>query len=63
MRITQIRDQLVAIGETVDDIELVNVALSGLPSLGNHLCRGSVHERSCQLLTDYGLIVSRKRLS
>jgi hypothetical protein len=31
MRITQIRDQLVAIGEVVDDIELVNVALNGFP--------------------------------
>ena len=29
MRITQIRDQLVAIGEAVDDTELVNVALNG----------------------------------
>ena len=29
MRITQIRDQLVDIGEAVDDTELVNVALSG----------------------------------
>jgi hypothetical protein len=31
MRITQIRDQLVAIGEAVDDTELVNVALNGFP--------------------------------
>jgi hypothetical protein len=31
MRITQIRDQLAAIGEAIDDTELVNVALSGLP--------------------------------
>ena len=31
MRITQIRDQLVAIGEAVDDIMLVNVELNGLP--------------------------------
>jgi hypothetical protein len=29
MRITQIRDQLVAIGETVLEVELVNVALNG----------------------------------
>jgi hypothetical protein len=62
MRITQIRDQLAGIGETVDDVELVNVALSGLPSLGNHLCRGSVHKRSCQILTDYGSIASRRRI-
>ena len=31
MRITQICDQLVAIGEAVDDIELVNVALNSFP--------------------------------
>jgi hypothetical protein len=37
MRITQIRDQLVAIGEAVDDTELVNVALNGFPGSGNHL--------------------------
>jgi hypothetical protein len=63
MRITQIRDQLAAISETVEDVELVNVALRGLPHLGNHLYRGFVHESSCQDLIDYGLIVSRRRLS
>jgi hypothetical protein len=31
MRITQIHDQLVAIGERVDATELVNVALNGFP--------------------------------
>jgi hypothetical protein len=31
MRITRIRDQLVAIGEAVDDTELVNMALNGFP--------------------------------
>jgi hypothetical protein len=31
MKITQIRDQLVAIGDKVGDAELVNVALRGLP--------------------------------
>jgi hypothetical protein len=31
MRITQIRYQLVAIGEAVDDTDLVNVALTGFP--------------------------------
>jgi hypothetical protein len=31
VRITQIHDQLVAIGEAVDDTELVNVALNGFP--------------------------------
>jgi hypothetical protein len=31
MRISHIRDQLVAIGEAIDDTELVNVALNGFP--------------------------------
>jgi hypothetical protein len=31
MKITQIQDQLTTIGETVQDVELVNVALRGLP--------------------------------
>jgi hypothetical protein len=31
MKITQIRDHLVAIGEAVDDTRLVNVALNGFP--------------------------------
>jgi hypothetical protein len=41
MRITQVHDQLATIGEKLDDIELVNVALNGFPSLGNHLSRES----------------------
>jgi hypothetical protein len=31
MKITQIHDQLVAISEKVEDAEMVNVALRGLP--------------------------------
>jgi hypothetical protein len=31
MNITQIQDQLTTIGETMQDVELVNVALRGLP--------------------------------
>jgi hypothetical protein len=31
MKITQIRDQLVAIGETFEDVDLVKVAFRGLP--------------------------------
>ena len=32
MKITQTRDQLIAIGEEVDDRELVSLALNGLPT-------------------------------
>jgi hypothetical protein len=31
MEITQIRDQVVAIGDKVEDVELENIALRGLP--------------------------------
>jgi hypothetical protein len=31
MRISQIRDKLVAIGEAIDDTELMNMALNGFP--------------------------------
>jgi hypothetical protein len=33
MNITQIRDQIVLIGENVEDVELVNMALNGFPTL------------------------------
>jgi hypothetical protein len=58
MRITQISDQLAAIGEVVDETELVNMALNGF--LGSW--EPFVHERSCHHLTDCGLIASRRRL-
>jgi hypothetical protein len=62
MRITQIRDQLAAIGEAVDDTELVNVALNGFPGSWEPFVQGFVHERSCHHLTDCGPIASRRRL-
>ena len=58
MRVTQICDQLVAIGEAVDDTELVNVALNGF--LGSW--EPFVHERSFHHLTNCGSIASRRRL-
>jgi hypothetical protein len=63
MDITQIRDHLAMIGETIQDTELVNVALRGLPKSWEILCRGSAHEREFQVLIDYGLIVFGRRLS
>jgi hypothetical protein len=40
MRITQVHDQLAAIGEKVDDVELVNVALNGLPKSWEPFVKG-----------------------
>jgi hypothetical protein len=40
MRIIQIRDPLVAIGEVVDDLELVNVALNGFPRFWEPFVQG-----------------------
>jgi hypothetical protein len=62
MKITHIRDQLVAFGGKVEDVELVNVALRGLPKSWEPFCRESVHKRRFQGLINYGLIVSRRRL-
>jgi hypothetical protein len=42
---------------------LLDVELVFFPGLGNILCRGFVHERCCQGLIGYGMIVSRRRLS
>jgi hypothetical protein len=40
MRITQVHDQLATIGEKVDDIELVNVALNGFPKSWEPFVKG-----------------------
>jgi regulator of replication initiation timing len=40
MRITQIQDKLVAIGDKVEDIELVNVAFRGLPNYWEPFVKG-----------------------
>jgi hypothetical protein len=40
MRITQVRDQLAAIGEKTEDVELVNVALNGLPKSWEPFVKG-----------------------
>jgi hypothetical protein len=40
MRITQVHDQLAAIGEKMDDVELMNVALNGLPKSWEPFVKG-----------------------
>jgi hypothetical protein len=40
MRITQVHDQLAAIGEKMEDVELMNVALNGLPKSWEPFVKG-----------------------
>jgi hypothetical protein len=40
MRITQVRDQLVAIGDKMEDVEIINVALNGLPKSWEPFVKG-----------------------
>jgi hypothetical protein len=40
MRITQVHDQLAAIGEKLDDVELMNVALNGFPKSWEPFVKG-----------------------
>jgi hypothetical protein len=40
MKITQIRDQLAAVGEKVEDAELVNMALNGFPASWEPFVKG-----------------------
>jgi hypothetical protein len=63
MRIRQVRDQLVAIGEKTEDTELVNVELNGLPKSWNHLSREFALGNISQIGRDFGMIASRKRLT
>ena len=42
MRLTQIHDQLVDIGETMLDVELVNAALNGFPKSWHQFIMGFV---------------------
>jgi hypothetical protein len=62
MRITQVRDQLAAIGEKVDDVELVNVALNGFPKSWEPFVKGVCAGKIFQIGRGFGMIVSRKRL-
>jgi hypothetical protein len=59
LRITHIHDHLAFIGETIDDTELVNVALIGLPRSWEPF----VHERIFHIFTYYVSIASRTRFS
>jgi hypothetical protein len=50
MKITQIRDQLAAISETVHDVELVNVALRGLPKSWEPFLQGYLCTRDSSMV-------------
>jgi len=61
MKVSQLRDQLQAIRDNVDDVEFVIVTLNGLLLYGSHLFRVFVNERSCHSLIEYKVIVSKKK--
>jgi hypothetical protein len=62
MRITQTCDQLAAIGEKVDDVELVNVALNGFTKSWEPFVKGVCARRNFPIGRGFGMIASRKRL-
>jgi hypothetical protein len=62
MRITQIRDQLAAVGETILDAELVNVALNGFSKAWEPFIMGIVPERNFPSGRDFGMTAFRRRL-
>ncbi|XP_059078085.1 uncharacterized protein LOC131876659 [Cryptomeria japonica] len=62
IKISDLRDQLSTIGDTIANRDLAMLALNGLPNLGNHSFIASVGDPSCQSLIVYELIVFRRKL-
>jgi hypothetical protein len=62
IRITCVRGQLATIGEKVDDVELVNVELNGLPKSWEPFVKGVCTRKSPPYCRGFGMIVSKKRL-
>jgi hypothetical protein len=61
MMITQVRDQIASIGEKMDHVDLVNVALNGLPKSQEPFFKGFSGKNS-HIGRGFGMIASRKRL-
>ena len=56
------RDQLAAVGEKIEDAELVNIALNGFPASWESFVKGICVRRTFLTLRGFGMIVSRRRL-
>jgi hypothetical protein len=61
-RITQVRDHLAAIGEKVDDVELINVALNGFPKSWESFVKGVYAPEKLPHWKRLWTSVSKKRL-
>jgi hypothetical protein len=57
-----VHDQLAAIGEKIEDAELMNVALNGLPKSWEPFSREFALGNISHIGRDFGMIASRKRL-
>jgi hypothetical protein len=62
VKITQSHDQLLAVGETVEDVELVNMALNGFPTSWEPFVKGICAWENFCYLRDFGMTISRRRL-
>jgi hypothetical protein len=62
MRITQTHDQLATIGDKIDDLELVNVALNGFTKSWEPLVKGYTLRRNLPIGRGFGMIASKKKL-
>ena len=60
-RLTQIRDELGAVGSKTDDEELVRIALNGSLSHGTPLSKVLWLGRSSLIDRDYGMTLCRRR--
>ena len=60
-RVFQIKEQIEAIGDSIEEAELVMTTMNGLPRSWDHLSKESTPEESLQTLAEYGRIVLRKK--
>ena len=60
-RVSQIKEQIEAIGDPVEEAELVMTTMNGLPRSWDPFIKGSVPEESLQRSAGYGKIVLKKK--
>jgi len=62
IKVSQLKDQLAAINENIDDSELTTLTLNGFPFLGEISFKVSVQEKYYLNLINFGPIVHKKKL-
>ena len=60
-RVSQIIEQIEAIGDSVEEAELVMTTMNGLPRSWDPFIKGISSRRKLRSLADYGRIVLRKK--